>query len=529
MSSPLVILIGISLAFIVVVYAASLSPFSIGGPCYTSFVLGGLLMCSGLTIFLIQSVSTFFLCRFLGRYYKQSKATLLGTIGGFVVAYGQSFPLTQSWIEDRKQMRKDFPVVSLEARLDYEKASAASAAFVTRVDLSPVVREQLDAQERKSLGSNKRHYMLETIHSVERDAFIRASGFGVTRMTPTPIRRKSIVLSEPMSVRLPPRPRYEFDETGDTPVAGRDVKQRLVTYPPNENLSELHTAGTRDFLNRERMGYIRSRREVAGFESHRFQRMPELFLEKDKKPRWQITRLELISLLRHKTPRVYISQELPRMDKLTTVKTRPLDAFESESLPRLRTQKDVVVKSHLNRIQMLGSLRAGKTCVQCHSVARGTLLGAFSYELRRMDPVLESPRSKLVTGISIVSPGRSKQRVHRSPGDNEMRATRGIRDTGVGAVTERVVHRGDEVAGVDGVVLRSAADVVARAVDAAALNAAAGEHRAVDLAPMIAARVLVDLRRATELARPGNERLVKHAPFVEIFQQRRKRPVQRRQ
>jgi hypothetical protein len=36
---------------------------------------------------------------------------------------------------------------------------------------------------------------------------------------------------------------------------------------------------------------------------------------------------------------------------------------------------------------MLGSLRATKHCLQCHSGSRGSLLGAFSYRLRR-DPSL---------------------------------------------------------------------------------------------------------------------------------------------
>ena len=34
-----------------------------------------------------------------------------------------------------------------------------------------------------------------------------------------------------------------------------------------------------------------------------------------------------------------------------------------------------------NRIRMVGSLRAGKDCMECHSIRRGELLGAFSYEL----------------------------------------------------------------------------------------------------------------------------------------------------
>ena len=33
------------------------------------------------------------------------------------------------------------------------------------------------------------------------------------------------------------------------------------------------------------------------------------------------------------------------------------------------------------RIRLLGSLRAGSDCLQCHDVQRGELLGCLSYEL----------------------------------------------------------------------------------------------------------------------------------------------------
>jgi hypothetical protein len=42
---------------------------------------------------------------------------------------------------------------------------------------------------------------------------------------------------------------------------------------------------------------------------------------------------------------------------------------------------DFVIDDNDDRIRMVGSLRAGKNCLECHSVRRGELLGAFSYEL----------------------------------------------------------------------------------------------------------------------------------------------------
>jgi len=100
---------------------------------------------------------------------------------------------------------------------------------------------------------------------------------------------------------------------------------------------------------------------------------------------WKIERLELASLLKFDEPRVYVLDHLLRMDQLSSedVPTRALDAFEKESLEELRTDEDLVIREENGVHRMLGSLRAAKQCLECHSVERGELLGAFSYVLRR--------------------------------------------------------------------------------------------------------------------------------------------------
>ena len=65
-----------------------------------------------------------------------------------------------------------------------------------------------------------------------------------------------------------------------------------------------------------------------------------------------------------------------------TVETLRHDLDEpTTSIHRVIAQDDVVVDQTPERIQMLGALRAGKTCLECHEGQRGKLLGAFSYEL----------------------------------------------------------------------------------------------------------------------------------------------------
>ena len=104
-------------------------------------------------------------------------------------------------------------------------------------------------------------------------------------------------------------------------------------------------------------------------------------------------RLELVSLLKHAKPAVYVSRNLPNMEELSDVPTRPLNSFEQAALERLHKGMDVINKASLNKIEMIGSLRASKQCMQCHDVQRGALLGAFSYELLR-DPQLDPNQHK---------------------------------------------------------------------------------------------------------------------------------------
>ena len=77
------------------------------------------------------------------------------------------------------------------------------------------------------------------------------------------------------------------------------------------------------------------------------------------------------------------------MDELKTAPTRPLNDFERAALKLLHHDKDIEIREGVNRIQMVGSIRAGKDCLDCHSVRRGALLGAFSYELQRVKPIRE--------------------------------------------------------------------------------------------------------------------------------------------
>ena len=129
----------------------------------------------------------------------------------------------------------------------------------------------------------------------------------------------------------------------------------------------------------EGFGYLKDRRHVAGFVSHRFSQVPE------PARRWRVQTLDLVSLLLHDEPRVYVSDHLPAMGKPHNTPTRPLDRFERFGLETLERGEDLFVSEAEGGLRMLGAVRSVKQCVKCHGGGRGDLLGAFSYTLRPED------------------------------------------------------------------------------------------------------------------------------------------------
>ena len=287
------------------------------------------------------------------------------------------------------ELRQKNAFVSLAPRLAYEEDGVSATAAVVPLDadsvhpaLSEKARKRLAEREKKNINP-LRTDALQRLHSEYADHFALAAGFGVGRMAG--IRSYAIEAPEsertviPMPVDGPKSAQLEEMEP-ELPEASDP------TFPAIPALDVLSLTGESDFLNPERFGYVRNGR-VAGFIPHRFS--SELsFPDRDAETttRWQVARISLVSLLRFSEPAVYLSDELPNMERLASVPTRPLNDFERAALAKLRTDEDLVVRYSASTIRMLGSLRAGKNCLECHSVERGELLGAFSYELRRTTP-----------------------------------------------------------------------------------------------------------------------------------------------
>ncbi|MBI3860838.1 MAG: hypothetical protein HY290_02975 [Planctomycetia bacterium] len=173
-------------------------------------------------------------------------------------------------------------------------------------------------------------------------------------------------------------------------------------WNPSLNLlGDFHSEEQFKFANPSTYGHVKDRDHVAGFVSHGFSKLPVLkhpqndWIKVQGKSKsveshpaaWKIVRLELVSLLKFDEPAVYVSDHLPQMSELADAKTRPLTPFEEQALESLQAGEYLVAAADTNHIRMLGSLRASKQCLECHAGRRGTLLGAFSYRLRRDPPL----------------------------------------------------------------------------------------------------------------------------------------------
>ncbi len=319
-----------------------------------------------------------------------------------IFSYAAMMGMVQPELRERAALRREYPMVSLAERLKYEVDPDSPAPIVNpSIVASGDVEKRLKDHEYSGIGSTRSH-LLHSLHRFASDQFVLARGFGPIRMLST--KRYRIELPD-----FPPIP-YETAPAHTTPrfnasgsaSGATDNSGSAADSVPLEALTRMHFDSFDDFLNPRKMGYVQDLQHVAGFQSHRFYQMPgtegvrwEQRLSDDAPqpplampPRaawrkgWAIIRLELIGTLSHPQPVAYVSDHLPQLDELSTYPTRELNEFEKAALSLLRATQDVVVDEQAGRILMVGSLRASDNCRRCHTVPRGELLGALTYELR---------------------------------------------------------------------------------------------------------------------------------------------------
>lgn len=311
---------------------------------------------------------------------------LVSLVGGLCL-YGS---LAAVRLVELRQLMREFPLESLEARLAYEPRSTRESNNV--VDVVKVMDDRrsstLDNYDYypmvDSFKVKRRMIALEDLHTGSVRLFNSSPGFGVARILY--YRTSDIPLPPVPSV---PLPKLSRSALGSSHSAGDVSPGEILDAPPSrklrDNLEVMHRLEKYEFANPLAFGYIPQRRSAAGFRAHALKQLPTTGTDATE-GNWHVDFVELISLLKHAEPVAYVSTNLPRMDELRDAPIRPLDSFERDQLSALRGGGDIVAAQAPGRIRMLGALRAVDECLNCHNVAAGDLLGVFSYDLRRDPP-----------------------------------------------------------------------------------------------------------------------------------------------
>ncbi len=279
-------------------------------------------------------------------------------------------PEVQRW----QELKDKYPLESMDERLSYEtrprpvRQSGAGAAEPQRlVTLEAALN---DVQTRK--WENRRIRSLERLHAGTVTQFIESPGFGVSR-----------ALNAPRPIFLDHSDFGGRDQFPQDPIpqpswfSWSDDLSQGETRSPDESESKAHLDNVVDFLSPLEFGFVRDRQHVAGFRPHAFHQPPSSL------GTWQVERVELVGILKHDEPVVYLTRNLPIMEEVRDAPTRKLNSFERESLAALRRGEDLMVQESPRRPRLFGSIRAVNQCLKCHSVERGELLGAFSYQMSR--------------------------------------------------------------------------------------------------------------------------------------------------
>jgi hypothetical protein len=304
---------------------------------------------------------------------------MVGSLASFVVALALPMVTGFFYVRWCLTLRERFSYVSLAPRLAYEGRLRPTSEY-TDPATARRLNETESEVEHRWFSHGDRATSVDLIHHSAVELFINSPGFGPgRRVGPSPW------YVEPKDYPLVPFDKPDEGSAADD-LLGLDAQKpnpatNTTAFAPSPYFWNNHTNGLADFINKEGFGHVRDREHVAGFQPHQFRQ--RVFFGSNPESRWLVRRLELVSLLKFEEPAVYLSDHLPRMDRLGDgATTRPLNSFESGALESLRHGEDLVTSPDGRLCRVLGSIRATRQCLACHTVKRGELLGAFSYVLQ---------------------------------------------------------------------------------------------------------------------------------------------------
>jgi hypothetical protein len=250
-----------------------------------------------------------------------------------------------------------YPMESLEARLPERSFD--------RVGMS--AKELDDLDETFAFGYWPRDFALKRMHEDTLALFVQRYGFGASRMIgfDTLLRENN----KPRPPKLP-QPGIRLEPSAaqiDEPMSAIDGS--------NGPLRELHLHWMAGLFGMRRFGYFVDRRHVSGFVPHGIR--ADALEPKPEKP--HVRTVDLVGLVVHPEPVVYVSSDLPDMEELAKIPRRPLDRFETNGLEAFAKGEPIFARKTASGIRVLGPIRAASSCTKCHGCERGQLLGALSY------------------------------------------------------------------------------------------------------------------------------------------------------
>ena len=289
--------------------------------------------------------------------------------GRFWIYSGTAFLLSYgvfAWWAIREQveyarLRDLYPFQSMENRVSPPRFEYQALI------LSPEQNSQLEGLENK-IEDYPVYYSLSIFHEGTVASFIESPGFGVRRkIRPTTEASLKIWFSKKEYIPQP----------GLHPISFSSLDTTQTSRPTKPVMKEIHFSSFLNFLNPKGYGLFKDRQHVAGFIPHWFENVPP------KAESWKVDAIDLMGLLKHDEPIIYLSKNLPNMEELKVAPTRSLDEFEKVGLKKIREGIDYHLADTADSLRMLGAIRALKQCTKCHDAQRGDLLGAFVYTLRK--------------------------------------------------------------------------------------------------------------------------------------------------
>lgn len=339
------------------------------------------LMCMGQLVLLANSLAIWVTAVLFAIHPRRTRVFLASALFVTILVYAIVLSWDAAYLLEARRLRGEYPLESLSERLAYEQRTQGTKR-PSGGGKTPELEKLED--ELFSYKARGRARALAEVHASYVEQFVNAPGFGYGRITPPD--RSRIPLPPARSIPLPPRAYADpskLDPGEPQPVPAIE-ESGTDSMSVASSVRKFHRGSYLDFVNAQGFGYMRDLDHVAGFQSHRFDRVP-LFTPFRPQQVWLLRQLDLISLLKHPEPVAYVSADLPRMDELRHAPTRDLDVFEHKALAALQRGEDIEVASNREQIRMVGSLRAAEQCLRCHHVEHGDLLGALSYRLQAVE------------------------------------------------------------------------------------------------------------------------------------------------